>query len=72
MSICAKCWTDSKASDDPPARYIELIEQRTGDLACTPEEQAGPDATECPGCKRRTCHQVTGECMACLRDLAEI
>lgn len=64
MSACEKCWRDAydphyRATDT--ARYRELVASRT----CTPEEQAGPDATECAACGRRARHQFTGECMAC-------
>ncbi|MFA4971183.1 MAG: hypothetical protein WC683_01125 [bacterium] len=66
MSTCEKCWADAHrdAPEDVSARYARLIEERRG-RQCTPEEQAGPDATVCPQCGRRTCHQWTGECMVC-------
>ena len=64
MSSCEKCWSDALDSEDAcqPDRYRELIELRKGN-PCTPEEQAGPDATECPECKRMSQHQITGQCM---------
>lgn len=58
MSSCEKCWRDSRGADN----YSELLKSRRGD-PCTPEEQAGPDASECSLCKRMVIHQHTGECM---------
>jgi len=60
MSACEKCWKD--AGGDPDT-YHELLELRRAN-PCTPEEQAGPDATKCNICNRIVRHQVTGECMA--------
>jgi hypothetical protein len=37
--------------------------RRVTELYCTGEEQAGPDAGECPVCHRKTLHQHTGEPM---------
>lgn len=68
MSACEKCWVDSHRdadgdfSDNQPKRYGELIESRR-DSPCTPEEQAGPDASKCPQCGRMALHQITGDCM---------
>lgn len=60
MSTCEKCWADSQGPyDDATQRYKDLLSERK----CTPEEQAGPDAGECPMCKRKTLHQHTGEPM---------
>ena len=59
MSACEKCWRESEGDAD---HYRELVESRHG-KPCRPEEQAGPDASECPDCKRTTLHQHTGECM---------
>ncbi len=62
MSACEKCWRDAY---DPHGRctdtdrYRELVASRT----CAPEEQAGPDASTCPACGRRTLHQYTREPM---------
>jgi hypothetical protein len=71
MPTCEKCWSD--AHGDPyvgvPERYRELLAERHAN-PCTPEEQAGPAATECPMCHRRTCHQHCGVCMACGYDPA--
>ena len=58
MSSCEKCWRDSRYGEN----YSEVLESRR-DNPCTPEEQAGLDATECPVCHGRTVHQHTGECM---------
>lgn len=64
MSACEKCWRDAHRGPqfDVADEYRRLIEERR-DHPCTPEEQAGPDATECPTCHRRTLHQITRECM---------
>ena len=61
MSSCEKCWRD--ACGDPD-RYSVLMLERT-ENKCTPEEQAGPDRSECDKCGRKTRHQYTRECMAC-------
>ena len=58
MTICEKCWQESFSVDD----YRELVESRNDD-PCTPEEQAGLDASKCPTCKRWALHQHTRECM---------
>ena len=64
MSSCEKCWSD--AHGDPyvsvAERYQALIEERRA-TPCSPEEQAGPDAGQCPRCLRHTLHQHTHECM---------
>ena len=59
MSVCEKCW--AKAGGDPFI-YDDLIVQaaKTGNV-CTPEEQAGPTALECPHCHRKTLHLFTNE-----------
>lgn len=58
---CEKCWRDAGGD---PERYRELLNARDkAGTRCTPEEQAGPDATECPGCKRKTVHQLAKVCM---------
>jgi hypothetical protein len=60
MSSCEKCWADK----DGPGDYQRLLKERDASgHTCTPEQQAGPDATECPVCKRMTAHQHTGELM---------
>ena len=58
MSACEKCWEDSGGGD----AYFVLLDQRK-DTPCIPEQQAGPDATECPECRRLTLHQYTGKPM---------
>lgn len=68
MASCEKCWRDSAVArlyradyEDP---YGALIDQRDlAGMTCTPEEQAGPDATECPVCGLRTVHQYAKVCM---------
>ncbi len=65
MSSCEKCWRDAHSVGsygDVTVRYRRLMEERR-DNPCTPEEQAGPDGKECPGCKRMSLHQYTDECM---------
>jgi len=59
VSSCEKCWSDAGGD---ATRYIALIRERFP-RQCTPEEQAGPDAAQCPHCKRMTLHQHTGEPM---------
>lgn len=67
MSACEKCWSDAYTRmltgqfESQAHAYQELVHARQ----CTPEEQAGPHATECTACERQTRHEVTGECMAC-------
>jgi hypothetical protein len=56
MSSCERCWKD--AGGDPFV-YTDLLKERK----CTPEEQAGEYAGECPWCDRKTLHQHTGEPM---------
>ena len=61
MSSCEKCWRDSQRGIDT---YQDLLKWRNGIIEprCTPEEQAGPDATVCEACGRKTCHQHTHLC----------
>lgn len=62
MPSCEKCWRDAGYEAD---RYAELLVERM-DNPCSPEDQAGPGAGECPMCGRRTIHQhVAGFCMVC-------
>lgn len=66
MGACERCWRDAQATAfrsgaDQQALYRELLAGRS----CTPEQQAGPDATECAACRRMTVHQYSGVCMAC-------
>jgi len=44
--------------------YQDLIEERK-DKPCTPEQQAGHDATVCKKCGRKTVHQYARVCMNC-------
>lgn len=64
MPSCERCWSDSFLAEDSIAKYHELIESRE----CTPEQQAGPDATLCESCERITRHQHCGVCMICGKD----
>ena len=70
MPACEKCWRDSQGVSmygaDGVSEYRRLLRERDVDgKRCTPEEQAGPDATECPECNRMTAHQHCRICMAC-------
>lgn len=66
MSACERCWRDAHRGPQfsVAEEYERLLDERGPD-GCTPEEQAGPDATECAKCGRRTLHQHTRECMNC-------
>jgi hypothetical protein len=59
MSSCEKCWVDAGMVGIP---YHDLVQMRVAS-PCTAEQQAGPDAGECPRCKRKTLHQMTAEPM---------
>jgi hypothetical protein len=59
MSACERCWSSAQSAGDPSAEYTRLLKMSD----CTPEEQAGPDARECPVCHRKTLHQYTREPM---------
>jgi hypothetical protein len=79
VSACEKCWRDAEAlvrageAETKADGYRRLLGARTGTAEeCAPEEQAGPDATLCESCQRRTRHQITGECMKCGRPRGEI
>lgn len=66
MASCEKCWADSftmsfSTGKDRVEIYQRLVKERN----CTPEEQAGPDATICPKCKRKAVHQIIKMCMNC-------
>ena len=67
MPSCEKCWADSRMThNDDGIAYTRLLHERQerGET-CTPEEQAGPDAGECPKCHRMTMHQHCRDvCMA--------
>ena len=69
MASCEKCWSDaymlSRGTGKSQSEcYMELIKERE-DNPCTPEEQAGKDAFECPKCNRLTAHQYIHICMNC-------
>ena len=69
MARCEKCWSDARVQAKISRRsvsecYQDLLGTRK-DNPCSPEEQAGPDATECPECNRMTAHQHCRICMAC-------
>ena len=64
MPSCEKCWADSaydRYFGDDQA-YEKLLKKRNSHT-CSPEEQAGPDATKCPRCHRMTLHQFCHVCM---------
>lgn len=56
MASCEKCWKDARGNMN---LYCSLI----ATSRCTPEEQAGRGATECPKCGRMTVHQIVNVCM---------
>lgn len=68
MPACEKCWRDSARGpySDHAEDYATLLRARTerGE-ACSPEDQAGPDATECQACQRVTVHQYAKVCTIC-------
>lgn len=66
MVTCEKCWREAYSGGsyaDVAANYSRLIKKRKNN-PCTPEEQAGEDATKCPKCERMTLHQHVGVCMS--------
>lgn len=69
MPSCEKCWMDSaplgdSGTDDHAAAFRALVDARDAKgETCTPEEQAGIDAEECPLCHRDTIHQHARVCM---------
>jgi len=68
MACCEQCWSDAhglarERPGDVVEHYYRLLAERKSN-PCTPEEQAGPDATVCQRCGRRTLHQYTRDCMA--------
>ncbi|MBE3040299.1 MAG: hypothetical protein IMZ62_15995 [Chloroflexi bacterium] len=65
MASCENCWEEAGGS---PTRYAELIKIRK----CTPEEQAGRDARQCPKCGRKTLHQIVNVCMVPECDYREV
>lgn len=70
MASCEKCWGDAymrtytNPGKSQAEHYSALILERK-DNPCTPEDQAGNDAKECPECKRKTIHQIINVCMNC-------
>lgn len=66
MPTCEKCWSDAHRGPQfsVSEEYQRLIDEREGH-PCTPEQQAGPDATRCEKCNRMTRHQHCGVCMNC-------
>jgi hypothetical protein len=68
MTVCEKCWRDSEYASAfvESDAYLQLMLARdAAGETCTPHEQAGPDATECPRCHRMTVHQYARICMTC-------
>jgi hypothetical protein len=63
MASCERCWSEAGGNVE---RYMRMVETRDAlGHPCTPEEQAGPYAEECPKCGRKTVHQLCRVCMAC-------
>ena len=65
MPSCERCWHDSAMAryTGDTEEYARLLAERDKTGGCTPEQQAGPDARECPNCHRMTLHQLCGICM---------
>jgi len=69
MASCEKCWRDAgiRAASKQTSKadeYSRLIDEWKNNQ-CTPEEQAGPDATRCKYCDRVAVHQWAKICVAC-------
>ncbi len=68
MPSCERCWADSRwgglRGADSAEEYGRLLKERD----CTPEQQAGPDATKCDHCKRMIVHQHAKVCVLCGRE----
>jgi hypothetical protein len=67
MASCEKCWGDAYVKSlytgySQAECYNKLLKERENN-PCTPEEQAGEDATICPKCGRKTIHQYAKVCM---------
>ena len=61
MPSCEKCWIDARGDAE---QYERILTQRnTNSMECTPEQQAGPDAGQCPFCLRKTMHMYSDVCM---------
>lgn len=75
MAACEKCWRDAGliadlAQSEHAAEYRKLVAERDrmGET-CSPQDQAGPAATDCGRCGQRgTVHQHAKICMACGHD----
>lgn len=66
MPSCEKCWSDAHRGPmfSVAEEYHKLLAERK-DNPCTPEQQAGINATICPICDRFTVHQHCKICMVC-------
>ena len=62
MPTCERCW--SRAFTFYKSQ-VEQYERLVTECNCTPEEQAGLDARECPLCHRYTVHQYAHTCVVC-------
>jgi hypothetical protein len=69
MSSCEKCWVDHQETG---LSYTQFLKDReAAGRVCTPEQQAGADAGQCPVCERMTEHMYTRELMCgCTRPAA--
>ena len=67
MPSCEKCWADAQVQSGPyfeAGDYYKLVAQRDAEgKNCTPEQQAGPNDSECKFCRRMTLHQHCNVCM---------
>lgn len=71
MSSCEKCWSSSFRPGAMTSRadvYMDELKQHS----CTPEQQAGSMATECPKCNRMCLHQHTQQCMNGCKKIVEV
>lgn len=64
MAACEKCWTQAYnrmlvTGKSQTECYQELIKLNN----CTPEEQAGIDASKCQECNRKTVNPNAAQCM---------
>jgi len=67
MASCEKCWSDAHRGDQFSVadEYLRLVKERE-ENPCTPEQQAGDEAEQCPSCDRATVQPVYVKvCMAC-------
>ena len=58
MPCCERCWSMARGQADEYHRQLAANQ-------CSPEQQAGPEATDCPKCQRKTVHQYAKVCTAC-------